>query len=60
MVIILVDLSQIMISNLMMHISMGSVQSAFLKGVEHDVSLEQGLVRHIVLNSLRAYRMKFK
>ena len=43
-----------------MHISMGSVQSAFLKGVEHDVSLEQGLVRHMVLNSLRAYRMKFK
>ena len=60
MVIILVYLSQIMISNLMMHISMGSVQSAFLKGVEHDVSLEQGLVRHMVLNSLRAYRMKFK
>ena len=39
---------------------MGSTREAFLKESEQDVEYEQGLVRHMILNSLRAYRMKFK
>jgi 5'-3' exonuclease len=39
---------------------MGSTRQAFLKESEQDVEYEQGLVRHMILNSLRAYRMKFK
>ena len=44
---ILVDLNQVMISNLMMQI--GSKKAA----------VEEDLVRHMVLNSLRLYRRKF-
>lgn len=44
---ILVDLNQVMISNLMMQ--MGSKKA----------SVEEDLVRHMVLNSLRLYRKKF-
>ena len=44
---ILVDLNQVMISNLMMQI--GSKKA----------SVEEDLVRHMVLNSLRLYRRKF-
>ena len=44
---ILVDLNQVMISNLMMQI--GSKKA----------SVEEDLVRHMVLNSLRLYRKKF-
>ena len=45
---ILVDLNQVMISNLMMHI-----------GGKKNVPVEADLVRHMVLNSLRMYRTKF-
>ena len=45
---ILVDLNQVMISNLM-------VQIGGQKGVE----LEEDLFRHMILNSLRAIRRKF-
>ena len=45
---ILLDLNQVMISNLMMQI----------KGGKAD--LEENLVRHMVLNSIRLYRQKFK
>ena len=44
---ILVDYSQVFIANLMQ-------QPGIREGVEED------LVRHMVLNSLRAYRTKFK
>lgn len=46
---ILVDLNQVMISNLMMHI--GSHKSA---------PIEEDLVRHMVLNSLRKYKVRFE
>ena len=45
---ILVDLNQVMISNLMAQI-----------GSHHNVELNEDLVRHMVLNSLRGYRNKF-
>ena len=45
---ILVDLNQVMISNLMMQI-----------GGKKNVAVEEDLVRHMVLNSLRMYRTKF-
>jgi 5'-3' exonuclease len=44
---ILVDLNQVMISNLMMQIG------------GKNVPIEEDLVRHMVLNSLRLYRRKF-
>lgn len=46
---ILVDLNQVMISNLMMQI-----------GNHTNIKIEPGLIRHMVLNSLRMYRGKFK
>lgn len=45
---ILVDLNQVMISNLMMQI-----------GGKKNIAVEEDLVRHMVLNSLRMYRTKF-
>ena len=45
---ILVDLNQVMISNLMMQI-----------GGKKNVAVEEDLVRHMVLNSLRMYLTKF-
>jgi len=45
---ILVDLNQVMISNLMMQI-----------GGKKNIAVEEDLVRHMVLNSLRIYRTKF-
>ena len=45
---ILVDLNQVMISNLMMQI-----------GGKKNITVEEDLVRHMVLNSLRMYRSKF-
>jgi hypothetical protein len=45
---ILVDLNQVMISNLMMQI-----------GGKKNVAVEEDLVRHMVINSLRMYRTKF-
>lgn len=45
---ITVDLNQVMISNLMMQI-----------GGKKNVAIEEDLVRHMVLNSLRMYRSKF-
>ena len=45
---ILVDLNQVMISNLMMQI-----------GGKKNIAIEEDLVRHMVLNSLRMYRTKF-
>lgn len=44
---ILVDLNQVMISNLMMHIAMS----------KDDIN--EGMIRHMILNSLRSYRSKF-
>jgi hypothetical protein len=46
---ILVDLNQVMISNLMMQL-----------GNHTNVEIEPNLIRHMVLNSLRAYRSKYK
>jgi 5'-3' exonuclease len=45
---ILVDLSQVMLSNLMV-----SMQG-------HSVDVEEDLLRHMILNSLRSYNTKFK
>lgn len=45
---ITVDLNQVMISNLMVQI-----------GGKKNVAIEEDLVRHMVLNSLRMYRSKF-
>ena len=45
---ILVDLNQVMISNLMMQI-----------GNKKNVPIEEDLVRHMVLNSLRGYKTRF-
>jgi 5'-3' exonuclease len=44
---ILVDMNQVMVSNLMVQIG------------GRDVDLDEELVRHMVLNSLRSYRSKF-
>jgi hypothetical protein len=46
---ILIDLNQVMISNLMVQI-----------GNHHNIDLDENLIRHMVLNSLRSYRTKFK
>ena len=46
---ILVDLNQVMISNLMMQI-----------GNHTNIEIEPNLIRHMVLNSLRSYRSKYK
>ncbi len=46
---ILVDLNQVMLSNLMMQI-----------GGKKNVVLDENLIRHMVLNSLRMYRKKFR
>lgn len=45
---IIVDFNQVMISNLMMQL-----------GNHTNVPLEEGLFRHMVLNSLRSYKSKF-
>ena len=45
---IIVDLNQVMISTLMMQI-----------GNHKNIKLEEDLVRHMVLNSLRAHKVKF-
>jgi hypothetical protein len=46
---IIVDLSQVMISNLMMQL-----------GNHTNTEVEEDLLRHMVLNSIRSYNMKFK
>ena len=46
---ILVDMSQISLASMMMHLNMN-------KTTEPD----EGMVRHMILNSLRMYRMRFK
>jgi len=46
--VILVDMNQVMISNIMVQI-----------GNHHNVQFEEGLIRHMVLNSIRTYRQKF-
>lgn len=45
---IIVDFNQVMISNLMMQL-----------GNHTNVPLEEGLFRHMVINSIRSYRQKF-
>ena len=45
---ILVDLNQVMLSNLLMQL-----------GNHTNAEIEEGMVRHMVLNSLRSYRTKF-
>jgi len=45
--VILVDMNQVMISNIMVQIG------------NHSVEFEEGLIRHMVLNSIRSYRQKF-
>jgi len=45
---IIVDLNQVMLSNLMMQI-----------GNHTNASIEESMVRHMVLNSLRSYKSKF-
>lgn len=45
---ILVDMNQVMISNIMVQI-----------GNHHNVTFEEGLIRHMVLNSIKSYRQKF-
>lgn len=45
---IIVDFNQVMISNLMMQI-----------GNHTNIPIEEGLFRHMVINSLRSYRSKF-
>jgi hypothetical protein len=49
MTIIIVDLSQVMISNLMMQL-----------GNHTNTEIEEDLLRHMILNSIRSYNMKFK
>jgi hypothetical protein len=46
---IIVDTSQVILSNLMMQI-----------GNHTNAKLEENMVRHMILNSLRSYNMKFK
>jgi hypothetical protein len=46
---ILVDLNQVMIANLMVQI-----------GNHHNAEVDENMIRHMVLNSIRANRMKFK
>lgn len=45
---IIVDLNQVMLSNLLMSL-----------GKHTNASIEEGMVRHMVLNSIRSYRTKF-
>ena len=45
---ILVDFNQIAISNLMISLKMG-----------HMETIEEGMLRHMILNSLRLHRNKF-
>ena len=45
---ILVDLNQVMISNLMMHV-----------GNQKSAPIEVDVVRHMILNSLRMYKVRF-
>lgn len=45
---IIVDLNQVMLSNLMMQL-----------GNHLNASVEEGMVRHMVLNSIRSYKQKF-
>jgi len=47
---ILLDLSQVMISNLMMQLAVSK---------DLDKKVDENLVRHMVLNSIRSYRSKF-
>ena len=46
---IIVDLSQVMISNLMAQI-----------GNHTNMEIEEDLLRHMILNSIRSYNQKFK
>jgi 5'-3' exonuclease len=46
---LLIDLNQVLISNLMQQV-----------GSDPKVKLEEGLIRHMVLNSLRSYTKQFK
>lgn len=46
---IIVDLNQVMLSNLLMQL-----------GNHTNAQLEENMVRHMILNSLRSYRVKFK
>ena len=46
---ILIDFNQVAISNLMVQI-----------GNHHNIELDENLIRHMILNSLRSYRNKFK
>ena len=46
---IIVDLNQVMLSNLLMQL-----------GNHTNAQLEENMVRHMILNSLRSYRQKFK
>jgi 5'-3' exonuclease len=46
---ILIDLNQVMISNLMMQINSNALNA-----------IDENMVRHMVLNSIRMYNMKFK
>lgn len=46
---VIVDFNQVMISNLMMQI-----------GNHTNIPLEEGLFRHMVINSLRSYKQKFQ
>lgn len=46
---IIVDLNQVMLSNLLMQL-----------GNHTNAQLEENMVRHMILNSLRSYRSKFK
>ena len=45
---IIVDMNQVMLSNLLMQL-----------GNHTNAQLEENMVRHMVLNSLRSYRQKF-
>lgn len=45
---IIVDMSQVMLSNIMMQI-----------GNHTNAEIEEGMIRHMVLNSLRSYKTKF-
>ena len=64
---ILLDLNQIMISNLMMYIHSNNIgtpeeKECFMVGnnnADDNVEIGFSLVRHMVLNSIRMYRKKF-
>ena len=45
---IIVDLNQVMISNLMMQL-----------GTHTNAKIEENIVRHMILNSIRSYKVKF-